>query len=157
MVFEIFQLSFGLFGDDFNLLYRKTVVSTLTGQSSLSLRQDGITDGLILLLTSPVGYPFNLSSGGNGWLYAVSAYSGWLGVFIFLAAITRVFRKTLNLCDIKYISIAQKYGAVLMVSLLFVALFISGYGWERPVGYIMIFLYFRIVCILVKDFSSPAS
>jgi hypothetical protein len=114
--------------------------------ASILIRAKGISEGINLLLTSPVGYSYEKLGAGAGLIYIISATTGWLGLTIFILFIGRFLKKALNgiSCVQSY---SNQYAIALSTSLLLVMLLISGYGWDRPPGVVLIFLMFRLMDI----------
>ncbi|MEA5421446.1 hypothetical protein VB712_19660 [Spirulina sp. CCNP1310] len=146
MMTDLFNIVSGQFGSDFDLIHRKLLVG-VSGSSNLEIRQQGMITGIKLLITSPLGYSTNLLGAGSGLLYTVSAFSGWIGVAIFVLYIAYILKLVFLWLRKGRTSLSQKYGLALMVSVIFVTLFISGYGWERPAGLVMFVVFHRVVAI----------
>jgi hypothetical protein len=134
----------------FDLISRKVSGDSLVG------RQSGVTDCLSLLLLSPFGYPIEKIGAGAGLLYSVSARTGWLGVGVFVLFIIKLISKLPKLL-LALRSNGVKYSISLLSSVLLVTLFVSGYGWERPPGLIMLLLFFRIVQQTVEGGHTTAT
>ena len=61
------------------------------------------------------------------------------------------FIKNIRVAYFKAPSLTYLYGISLLVGILLVTLFISGYGWDRPPGVVMMLLYFRVLQILASE------
>lgn len=146
---NLFTVASGLMGADMDLIQRK--LGDGVGPSSLSIRQEGMIAGLTSLITSPLGYSLDSLGAGAGLLYIVSAQSGWIGIAIFVMFISSLVKMSFFWLNRGRTSLVQKYGLALMTSVIVVALFISGYGWGRPVGFINIFLFFLIISIQCRS------
>lgn len=112
-------------------------------QGSLGERQGGIIDNLILILSSPLGYSTEKLGSGAGLVFIVSSYTGWLGLVIFGSFIF----KFLN--NLKKLALSSSlpqvgYSLALLFAVLLITIFVSGYGWDRPPGVIMLSLFFRV-------------
>ena len=118
--------------------------------SNLNSRQLGIVDGLKLALTSPLGYSEEKLGAGAGLLYLVSSRAGWIGILIFGAFMTTLL-KNIKITYFMVPSLIYVYGMSLLLSILLVTLFISGYGWSRPPGIIMMVLFFRFLQIVAIE------
>lgn len=112
--------------------------------SNLGSRHQGVMDGIKLAFVSPLGYPQSMLGPGAGLIYTVSSSSGWIGLFIFGLFIISFLKNVITAYFSKYTSI-QMYGLALVASLVFISLFVSGYGWERPPGIVVLLLYFRLL------------
>lgn len=132
----------------FDLVARK--VDGGSDDASAFIRLSGISDGLYLALISPLGYSFEKLGAGAGLLYVVSATSGWVGLYVFMVFIVGFARKALNYCkNVRVYS--NQYGVALTVSLVVISVFVSGYGWDRTPGAIMLLLFYRIIGINLSD------
>lgn len=132
-----------------DLLSRKIHVG-MAETSNLNERHQGIMHGFRLALTSPFGYSQEKLGSGSGLFYTVSSRSGLIGILILGVFITR-FIKTIKATYFKVPSLAYLYGISLIMGILLVSLFISGYGWARPPGIIMMLLYFRLLQIVATE------
>ena len=130
-----------------DLLSRK--LGNGTKVSNLDHRHLGIINGFKLTIISPLGFSSESLGPGSGLFYEVSSRTGWIGLLIFGAFITS-FIKKINIAYFKAPSLTHLYGVSLLVSILLVSLFISGYGWARPPGIIIILLYFRFLQIFTS-------
>jgi hypothetical protein len=126
-----------------DIVGRKIRVDSLTGSTNLNERQSGMIEGLGLILSSPLGYSTARLGPGAGLLYIVSSFTGWLGVAVFGRFIFRIINNC-RIIIIKTSSLRVTYSVALLFAVLFVTLFVSGYGWGRPPGMIMLLLFFRV-------------
>jgi hypothetical protein len=124
----------------FDLISRKLGDAS---QGSLSERQGGIIDGINLILSSPFGYSVEKLGSGAGLLFLVGSNTGWLGLVIFGFFISK-FINNLKRLTFKSNLPEVGYSLALLVSVLLIVIFVSGYGWERPPGVIMLFIFFRV-------------
>jgi len=132
----------------FDLLSRKIGDSSVN--STLGVRQQGILDGMRLALFSPMGYSADKPGAGSGLFYIISSKTGWVGIFIFGFFIARLIK---NIKIIFYMtsSLILTYGVSLLLAILLISLFVSGYGWSRPPGMIMFLLFFRVLQIITVE------
>ena len=100
--------------------------------SNLGSRQLGIINGFKSTLTSPLGFFAGKAWYGIWPIYEVGSQAGWIGLLIFGAFMTS-FIKNIRVAYFKAPS-NYLYGISLLVGILLVTLFISGYGWDRPPG-----------------------
>ena len=131
----------------FDLISRK--IGDGTVNSNLGNRQQGIMNGVTLALTSPLGYSAEKLGPGAGLFYIISSRAGWIGILIFGVFMTR-FIKNIKTTYFMASSSTYVYGLSLLLSNLLVALFISGYGWERPPGIIIMLLFFSFLQIVAS-------
>tara|TARA_B110001450_G_scaffold256640_1_gene287902 strand:+ start:923 stop:2335 length:1413 start_codon:yes stop_codon:yes gene_type:complete len=132
----------------FDLLSRK--IGDGSVNSNLGDRHQGIIEGFKLALTSPLGYPKENLGSGAGLFFMVSSRAGWIGILIFGVFMAH-FIKNIKITYFMASSSIYVYGLSLLLSTLLVALFISGYGWSRPPGIIMILLFFRFLQIVASE------
>lgn len=125
---------------EWDLISRK--VGDGAGESSLSLRQEGISGGLALTVLSPLGYSQSELGPGAGLLYLVSSRTGWIGTFIFCAFLYR-FAGAGAAAAKAGKGMNVQYAISLLAAQLVIALLVSGYGWDRPPGVVMLLLFFR--------------
>ena len=151
---NIFIFVADMAGAQFDLIHRK--IGGGDGVSSLSVRQSGMVEGILLLITSPIGYSADALGAGSGLLYNVSSRAGWIGVVIILFFVAQNLKHAFVWLRAGSASLCQRYGLALMMVIIFVALFISGYGWERPVGFVVLALFFRVTIILFSYRNSEA-
>ena len=147
VVIIVFKYSSAIMMDyaGFDLISRK--MGDGIGSSNLGDRHQGIIDGFKLALTSPLGYSQEKLGPGAGLFYLVSSRAGWIGILIFGVFILRLIKNIKNQYFMTLSSSIHIYGLSLILSILLVALFISGYGWSRPPGIIMVLLFFRFLTI----------
>jgi hypothetical protein len=143
IVFKIFEYSSGLALNyfDFDLIARKMV------EGNLGERNQGITYGLYLMLISPFGYSKELLGAGTGLYYLISSSTGWIGCIIFSIFIY----KLIVLAGHVYLSRGRSalgFSICLLFSLLLIVLFVSGYGWGRLPGVIMLMLIYRLLDVV---------
>lgn len=123
---------------DFDLIGRKL------GDDNIGERNLGMINGLYLILNSPFGYSVSLLGPGAGLLYLTSAMTGWIGLIL----VFKFFRKLIKLISYNF-SMEEKnmarFSFCLILSLLFIVLFVSGYGWSRPPGVIILILIFKMM------------
>ena len=129
----------------FDMLSRK--MGSGVGESSLGQRQSGIIDGMSLALFSPVGYSTDKLGAGSGLFYIISSYTGWLGIFIFSFFIRRLIKNIKIILSLSS-SLMLNFGVSFLLAMLMIILFVSGYGWSRPPGIIMLLLFFIILQII---------
>lgn len=132
----------------FDMLSRK--MGSGVGESSLGQRQSGIIDGMSLALFSPMGYSTDKLGAGSGLFYIISSYTGWVGIFIFSFFITRLIKNIKIILSLSS-SLMLNFGVSFLLAMLMITLFVSGYGWSRPTGIIMLFLFFRILQIITVE------
>jgi len=132
----------------FDLLSRK--IGDGSVDSTLGVRQRGILDGMSLALFSPMGYSTDKLGAGAGLFYIISSKTGWVGIFIFSFFITRLI-KNIKITFFMASSLILTYGVSLLLAILLVSLFISGYGWSRPPGIIMLLLFFRVLQVITVE------
>jgi hypothetical protein len=118
--------------------------------SNLTDRHSGIMNGFKLALSSPLGYSEQNLGSGSGLFYVVSSKAGWIGILIFGTFMIQ-FIKNIKIKYFTISSLTYLYGLSLLLSVLLVALFISGYGWTRPPGIIMLLFYFRLIQIAIIE------
>jgi hypothetical protein len=139
-IFEYFS-EITIYYLDFDLISRKM------GGDNLEGRNSGMIDGLVLIFISPFGYSSELLGSGAGMFYIISSFTGWVGCFVFSIFIFKLVKLG------GFVFIGQGYSALgfsicLFFSLLFIVLFVSGYGWSRPPGVIMLMLIYRLMDVL---------
>ena len=132
----------------FDMLSRK--MGSGVGESSLGQRQSGIIDGMRLAIISPVGYSTDKLGAGSGLFCIISSHTGWLGIFIFSFFITRLIKNIKIILSLSS-SLMLNFGVSFLLAMLIITLFVSGYGWSRPPGIIMLFLFFRILQIITIE------
>ena len=132
-----------------DLLSRKIHVGNAP-DSNLNDRHKGIMNGFKLALSSPIGYPEKELGSGSGLFYIVSSRAGWIGILIFGAFMTSLI-KNIKVTYFTVHSLTYSFGVSLITSILLVALFISGYGWNRAPGIIMMLLFFRFAQIVASE------
>ena len=113
-----------------------------TKASNLGERHHLIMNGFQFALTSPFGYSAGRSA--SGIFYIISSRAGWIGLLIF-SIFTVHLMKNIRAAYFMAPSSVNLFGLSLITSILLVALFVSGYGWSRPPGIIMLLLYFRLL------------
>jgi hypothetical protein len=111
---------------------------------SLEVRLDGILNGVRQLAMSPLGWNATELGAGAGVLFTLSAYGGWLGVIGVLVGAHRLMRRVwmfaaLHRRPVDHLAVG------LVVSMLFISLTVSGYGWDRLPGLVMYLLIFRLL------------
>lgn len=124
----------------FNLISRKLGDGSI---SSLGERQGGIIDGFALILSSPFGYSAEKLGAGAGLLFLVGSSAGWIGLVILGSFMYKFISNLKKLASPSSFPEAG-YSLALLVAVLLIAIFVSGYGWGRPPGVIMLFLFFRV-------------
>jgi hypothetical protein len=144
----LLQIIFQYTGDQANHYLGFDLISRKLGegegsQSSLIERQDGIINGFALILSSPFGYSAEKLGAGAGLLFLVASRAGWIGLVI----LGNFMYKFIS--NLKKLALASSLPEVeisltLLVAVLLIVIFVSGYGWERPPGVIMLFLFFRV-------------
>ena len=141
------MMGMDLFGLD--LISRKVGDGT---NGSIFVRLQGIAEGFSMIATSPVGFSYDKLGAGAGLLFIVGASSGWLGLFVFSRFVGGFIKGALNYSK-RSMSYGEQYAVALTISLLFVATLISGYGWERPPGIIILLLLYKLMAanISVRD------
>lgn len=112
-------------------------------QGSLGVRQDGLIDNLAYVLSSPYGYSTEKLGAGAGLVFIVSSHTGWIGLVLFGLFLFRLFNELSKLALATDLS-EVLYSVALSCSVLLITLFVSGYGWGRPPGVIILFLFFRM-------------
>jgi len=142
-----------LLGFDIDIISRK--LKDGAEDSNFLIRLNEITQGFSLLFSSPFGYKVPLESPGTPLIIWISAYSGWIGVIILTNFFVNFFHKVIIFVRFTNTGLSQKYGVSLMFSCILIALFVSGYGWNRPVGYIVSFLFFRVLLIYIGYTCPP--
>ena len=150
-VLSMFIYFSSLMMDAIGLDFLSRKIGDGTTDSNLGQRHEGIITGLKLALISPLGYSQSKLGAGAGLFYLVSSRAGWVGILIFGTFLIS-FIKNIRVTYFRVSSLSYLYGVSLLLSVLLVTLFISGYGWSRPPGIIMILLYFRFLQIVeIKD------
>lgn len=132
----------------FDLLSRK--IGDGVADSNVGARLHGMRVGLSLALSSPMGYSSEKLGPGVGLFYIVSCYTGWVGIFIFSFFIMRLI-KNINMIFSTACSLRLTFGVSLLLAILLTTVFISGYGWSRPPGIIMLLLFFRVLQIITVE------
>lgn len=142
----LLQIIFQYIGDQANHYLGFDLISRKLGddsQSSLRERQDGILDGFALILSSPFGYSAEKLGAGAGLLFLVASSAGWIGLVI-LGSFMYKFISNLKKLALASSLPEVEYSLALLVAALLIVIFVSGYGWGRPPGVIMLFLFFRV-------------
>ena len=134
----------------FDLLSRKIGDQSTQELNNLEARQIGMSLGIKNLFTSPFGYSSSYLIAGSGLAYQISSATGWVGVTILSLLFINLYSGSLNLYH-KSNSIFYKYGISLFISISILALFVNGYGWNRPPG--LIFLLTMYMLISKNSFS----
>ncbi len=144
-LFDFFSYSDTIFGTTTDLFSRK--IGDGIEDSSLSVRQVGILDGLFNLFKYPFGYSTQMLGAGSGLLYIVSSLTGYFGVTLFIIYILMILYKIYDkFCCYKF-NFFETLSISFFTSILFVTLFISGYGWDKPIFLIFTALYYRLIDI----------
>jgi hypothetical protein len=151
-MFEIFEKVGNFTLDSNDLILRK--IGGGIDKSTLGSRQLGIYTGINNLISEPFGYSSNKLGPGAGLMYIVSSISGWVGSLIFIYFNFKLYNKLLRFNELKKIRTLEKYGVALSLATLFVALFISGYGWDRLPGIVMLTILFRIISEAIENESN---
>jgi len=138
---------------NFDMISRKINPNKFTGVSNLEYRAMGISAGLKNILYYPLGYSSSRLGTGPGLIYTLSSKTGWIGLFIFINFMFRFF-KNIYKVYISQHSLFFNYAIAMILSLLFVSFFINGYGWDRPPGFIIIFVLIKLVSILNGKINS---
>lgn len=125
------------------------LISRKLGGASFESRNDGMINGLIMVFSSPLGYSSESLGPGAGLIYIVSSYTGWLGLSIFCVFIFKLLNNANKASATSLPTI--RYSLSLLFAVLLITLFVSGYGWNRPPGVIMLFLFFRMIQLSVTD------
>jgi len=131
-----------------DLIARK--VGDGSDNSSLGERLIGISNGFYLALLSPIGYSFDSLGSGAGFLYIISASTGWFGLFVYFRFMRTLFRKSLMYTTYP-ITLSARFSVALALSLVIVVSLISGYGWDRPAGIIMLLTIYRVISIKLNE------
>ncbi len=142
----LINIIFKFTGDLANLYLGFDLISRKLGNdssSSLAERQGGIIDGFNYILSSPFGYSTDKLGAGAGLLFIASSSVGWIGLVIIGSFMYKFINNLVKLGLISRLPNVE-YSLALLVSILLIVIFVSGYGWDRPPGVIMIFLFFRI-------------
>ena len=116
--------------------------------NNLHDRQSGIINGIYMLFKFPIGYPSINLGDGAGLLYIVSSYTGYIGVIILGIFLYKNYINCEKQYE-KYNLFNVRYAICLGTAIIVIALFVSGYGWFRPPGIIILLLFYRI---FQKDF-----
>ena len=141
----LMKIIFEYAGDQANQYLGFDLISRKLGedsQSSLGERQGGIIDGFTLILSSPFGYSAEKLGPGAGLVFLVGSSVGWIGLVILMSFMYKFIDKLKKLTLVSRLPDVG-YSLALLVSVLLIILFVSGYGWDRPPGVIIIFLLFR--------------
>ncbi len=128
----------------FDLLSRKIGDESVQELTNLGARQLGMSLGIKNLFTSPFGYSSSYLIAGAGLAYQISSATGWVGVTILLLLFINLYSGSLNLYH-KSNSIFYKYGISLFISISILALFVNGYGWNRPPGLIFLLTMYMLI------------
>ena len=127
---------------DYDLLSRK--IGDGYDGSNLFNRQTGIITGFYNIFKYPLGYPGSELGPGAGLIYIVSMRTGILGVLFLLIFLYKLIYLIYENIKIKQYVFHSIVGYSLMLSIVLVATFISGYGWDRPPGLVILLLFYRI-------------
>jgi hypothetical protein len=137
-----------LLAQDYDLVNRKLNIDDQVG--SFNTRQSGLNTGFYNILKYPFGYSLDPGP-GSGLLYLVSMRTGIFGVIFLLI----FFLKMYNLCRAVFLSYRfnffDHFATALIISILFVVIFISSYGWDRPPGLIIMLLFYRRIKLLASN------
>ena len=128
----------------FDLVSRKIGDESAKELTNLGARQLGITLGVKNLFTSPFGYSSSYLLAGAGLAYQTSSATGWVGVSILSLFFINMFSGSIDL-NKKSKAIFYKYGISLFISISIIALFVNGYGWNRPPGLIFLLIMYMII------------
>lgn len=159
LILTIFRITSSILLDyaGIDFLHRKIGDGSFgTKGSNLGERHHLILNGLSLIPTSPFGYSQERFGAASGVLYIISARSGWIGVFIFGIFIINLV-KNIKTIYFTATSPTQLFGLSLVISILLVNLFISGYGWSRPPGIIIFLIYFRFLQLLSSESNTSSN
>ncbi len=121
---------------NFDLLARKA--------GSLMVRQEGLASGLPRVLAEPLGWSGVESIAGAGLLLIVSAYAGWIGLSILIGWCVSAGRLAINYAS-RRASLRSRAASAFFLAMLFVMLFVSGYGWNRVPGAIVLAIMYRLM------------
>ena len=142
-LFDLFSYSNSIFGTTTDLFSRK--IGDGIEDSSLSIRQVGILDGLLNLFKYPFGYSTQMLGAGSGLLYLVSSLTGYFGVSLFIIYIFMILYKIYDKSRYYKFNVYEVLSVSFFIAILFVTLFISGYGWDKPIFLIFTALYYRLI------------
>jgi hypothetical protein len=142
-LFDLFSYSNSIFGTTTDLFSRK--IGDGIEDSSLSVRQVGILDGLFNLFKFPFGYSTQMLGAGSGLLYIVSSLTGYFGVTLFVIYILKILYKIYDKSCYYKFNFYETLSVSFFTAILFVTLFISGYGWDKPIFLIFTALYYRLI------------
>lgn len=137
-----------IFGID--LILRKIGENMYEG--SAFERISGIKESWIMLALSPLGYSMTALGPGAGLLASLGATSGWLGIGIFVTYIMKMLRKISLYCIHAQVQ-RERWALAMIFSILGFAIFISGYGWDRPSGILLLILMYRVISIKFKELT----
>lgn len=142
-LFDLFSYSNSIFGTTTDLFSRK--IGDGIEDSSLSVRQVGILDGFLNLFKYPFGYSTQMLGAGSGLLYIVSSLTGYFGVTLFIIYIYMILYKIYDKSRYYKFNFYEALSVSFFTAILFVTLFISGYGWDKPIFLIFTALYYRLI------------
>ena len=138
--YSILYSIFEFFGDflvrnlGFDLVSRKL-------DSNLGERQFSISSGLENIAESPFGFASTTLGSGSGLLYVVGALTGWVGLIIFCKYMYKIFVN--GSFALKNATTTVCYGAAFSLATLMVLTLISGYGWNRIPGLIILSILYK--------------
>jgi hypothetical protein len=121
-------------------------------EGSLDVRARGFSTDLDMLISSPLGWWGESNAGA---IFSVASKGGWVLVLIYCLWVQKLFsgieQRFLSATKIGY-----RWGLSLIVSIVLFATVVSGYGWDRIPGVIMMLLFFRIIDDRVLLKSEPS-
>lgn len=123
------------------------IINRKMGGENLEGRNSGMIDGFYKILLSPFGYSSEMLGPGAGLAYVISSFAGWIGLIIFFKFVYKL-AKLGSIVFINRRNSISSFSVCLLFSLLLILLFVSGYGWNRPPGVIMMILIYRMMGIL---------
>ncbi|WP_341880163.1 hypothetical protein [Synechococcus sp. UW140] len=130
------------------------LVSRKMGEGNLGARQGGITSSAKMILESPLGFPTTNLGAGSGMIFTVSSITGILGLSLYLMFIRNLIRAPLILLNYND-NFFDRCFVSFFFSLLYVAMFVSGYGWDRFSGIALLFLILRLLNVRISLHSPP--
>ena len=110
-------------------------------QSNLSERLNGIASAYKLAISSPFGYSKTLLGAGSPLFAFVSCYSGWLGLCFLGAYFYKIMKMYITLCGADGSWFPQHF----LMAIVFIALFLSGYGWDRASGILILIIFYKLL------------
>lgn len=138
--FDFTYTIFMKFGNLINEVFGIDLIARKAG--SLDTRLLGYIDGVKYFISNPLGGAFYLT--GTGLILNVSLVGGIFLFFIMILFLVKMIK--FSICKYKGLDQkSEKFGVSFILSIVFVVMFLSSYGWNHIPGVIMLIVFFRLM------------